>query len=75
MPDRIIRTVHGPTGGLLVIVGAYLLLVLANFSSSPATVEPAALPDLTDASVLLATHPEADGLSLAPWESRIYQLS
>ena len=25
MPDRIIRTIHGPTGGLLVIVGAYLL--------------------------------------------------
>ena len=25
MPDRIIRTVHGPTGGLLVIIGAYLL--------------------------------------------------
>lgn len=24
MPDRIIRTVHGPTGGLLVVIGVYL---------------------------------------------------
>jgi oligo-1,6-glucosidase len=51
------------------------LLVLANFSSSAATVDAAALPDLDGASVVLATHPETESLSLAPWESRIYRLS
>ena len=51
------------------------LLVLANFSSSPVEVTASALPDLTGATVLLATPPGADGLSLSPWESRIYQLS
>ena len=51
------------------------LLVLANCSSSPVQVDTAALPNLTDALVLLATHRGAEGLSLAPWESRILQLA
>jgi oligo-1,6-glucosidase len=51
------------------------LLVLANCSSSPVQVDSDALPNLTDALVLLATHPGAEGLSLAPWESRIIQLA
>jgi oligo-1,6-glucosidase len=51
------------------------LLVLANCSSSPVEVDSDALPNLTDALVLLGTHPGAEGLSLAPWESRIIQLA
>jgi oligo-1,6-glucosidase len=51
------------------------LLVLANFSSSPVEVAPQAVPDVSAAKVLLATHPGADGLTLLPWESRIYLLS
>jgi oligo-1,6-glucosidase len=50
------------------------LLVLANFSSSAAEVDADGIPSLIGASVLLATHPGGTGLSLAPWESRIYLL-
>jgi oligo-1,6-glucosidase len=50
------------------------LLVLANCSSSPAAVDQATVPDLAQATVLLATHPGAEGRSLAPWESRVYLL-
>jgi hypothetical protein len=32
------------------------------------------LPDVSSAQVLLATHPGASSLDLAPWESRIYLL-
>jgi oligo-1,6-glucosidase len=51
------------------------LLVLANFSSEPVTVVESELPDLTGATVLLATHAGRDDLALLPWESRIYELS
>jgi oligo-1,6-glucosidase len=51
------------------------LLVLANCSSEPAEVSAEALPDLDGATVLLATHPGAEGLLLQPWESRVYSLS
>ena len=56
-------------------LGESALLVLANFSSAPAEVTAEALPDLAGAEVVLATHPGADGLSLLPWESRIYRLA
>ncbi|HEX8487750.1 MAG TPA: alpha-amylase family glycosyl hydrolase, partial [Propionibacteriaceae bacterium] len=50
------------------------LLVLANFSSSPAEVPPHTVPDFAEAEVLLATHGEADltASALLPWESRVY---
>ena len=49
-----------------------VLVMVANCSSSPATVPDNALPDVSSAQLLLATHPGATGLELAPWESRIY---
>jgi hypothetical protein len=37
-------------------------------------VQAESVPDLTGASVLLATHPDRTSLDLLPWESRIYLL-
>jgi oligo-1,6-glucosidase len=51
-----------------------VLVMIANCSSKPATAPAEALPDLTGASVLLATHPDRTSLDLLPWESRIYVL-
>jgi oligo-1,6-glucosidase len=48
--------------------------VVANCSSRPVAVDESDLPSLTDAEVLVATHPGRTGLSLEPWESRIYAL-
>jgi oligo-1,6-glucosidase len=52
-----------------------VLLVLANFSSSPCDVDRDSIPDLDGAQLVLSTHAEADSLSLRPWESRIYLLA
>jgi oligo-1,6-glucosidase len=49
-----------------------VLVMIANCSSGPASVPGAAVPDLTGAQVLLATHGHSPSLDLAPWESRIY---
>jgi oligo-1,6-glucosidase len=49
-----------------------LLVMVANCSSVPVVVPDGALPDLSGAEVLLATHPGATGADLAPWESRVY---
>jgi oligo-1,6-glucosidase len=49
-----------------------VLLTIANWSSRPARVPPGAVPDLTDAKVLLTTHGDTTSLDLEPWESRIY---
>jgi oligo-1,6-glucosidase len=49
-----------------------VLLMIANCSSEPAGVPPDALPDLTGAQLLLATHEDSMSFELAPWESRIY---
>jgi oligo-1,6-glucosidase len=49
-----------------------VLLMIANWSSHPAMVPPGALPDISDAKVLLATHGDSASLDLEPWESRIY---
>jgi oligo-1,6-glucosidase len=49
-----------------------LLVMVANCSSAPVTVPDGALPDLSGAQILLATHPGATALNLAPWESRVY---
>ena len=51
-----------------------VLLMIANCSSYPGRVSPGAVPDLTDAKVLLATHGDSTSLDLEPWESRIYLL-
>jgi oligo-1,6-glucosidase len=51
------------------------LLVIANCSSVEATVDPAELPDLTGAEVILTTHRGRDALALAPWESRVLRLA
>lgn len=37
MPDRIIRTVHGPTGGLLVVIGTYLVGLGVQWLASPSS--------------------------------------
>ncbi|MEO5709007.1 MAG: alpha-glucosidase [Nocardioidaceae bacterium] len=52
--------------------GDDVLLVLANCSSTSATVSPDDVPDVTGAELLLGTHGAGGGLELAPWESRIY---
>lgn len=51
-----------------------MLLVLANCSSSAATITADAVPDLTGSEVLLPTHGTSYDLTLRPWESRIHRL-
>ena len=51
-----------------------VLLMIANCSSQPTSVPGDAIPDLTGAEVLLATHGDSASLELEPWESRIYLL-
>jgi len=51
-----------------------MLVVLANCSSSPATVPADAVPDLTGSEVLLPTHGTSYDLTLRPWESRIHRV-
>ena len=55
-------------------LGDDVLVVLANCSSTAATVPADAVPELDGARVLLGTHGTADGLELQPWESRIYAI-
>jgi oligo-1,6-glucosidase len=55
-------------------LGDTVLLVLANCSSSPATVPAGAVPDLAGSEVLLPTHGTSHSLTLQPWESRIHRL-
>ena len=51
-----------------------VLLMIANCSSQPTSVPADAVPDLSGAEVLLATHEDSTSLELVPWESRIYLL-
>jgi oligo-1,6-glucosidase len=46
--------------------------MVANCSSQPTRLPSGAIPDLTGAQVLLATHGDSTSLDLEPWESRIY---
>ena len=55
-------------------LGGTRLLVLANFSSRAATVDPGDVPDTAGADLLLATH-SGESLDLQPWESRVYLLA
>jgi oligo-1,6-glucosidase len=52
-----------------------VLVMVANCSSEPASIPGDAVPDLTGAHVLLATHEDPASLDLSPWESRIYLIS
>ena len=52
-----------------------VVLLVANFSSRPATVPAGALPDTSSAELLLATHGERRGADLEPWESRIFRIA
>ena len=55
-------------------LGEDVLLVLANCSSAPTTLDPGAVPDLRGSEVLLPTHGASYSLVLQPWESRIHRL-
>ena len=63
---------HEQIWALTRTLGDQVLLVVANCSSSPATVPAGALPDVSGARLLLGTHPGATSAELAPWESRIH---
>jgi oligo-1,6-glucosidase len=54
-------------------LGDAVLLVLANCSSTAATVDTGALPPLDGSEVLLPTHGTSYALTLQPWESRIHR--
>ncbi len=54
-------------------LGDDTLLVLANCSSSPATIEAGSVPELEGSEVLLPTHGASYALTLQPWESRIHR--
>ncbi len=51
-----------------------VVVVLANCSSDPATVDPRSVPDLEDSEVLVPTHGISWSLTLQPWESRVHRL-
>jgi oligo-1,6-glucosidase len=55
-------------------LGSRTLLVLANCSSEPATVDPQTVPPVARSEVLLATHGTSYDLTLRAWESRIHRL-
>jgi oligo-1,6-glucosidase len=55
-------------------LGDQVLLVLANCSSTPASISAASVPDVAGSEVLLATHGTSYDLTLRPWESRIHRL-
>ncbi|TQM63759.1 alpha-glucosidase [Humibacillus xanthopallidus] len=55
-------------------LGDQVLVMVANCSSEPTMMPLAAVPDLAEAQILLATHGPATLERLEPWESRIYLL-
>ena len=63
---------HEQIWALTRTLGDQVLLMIANCSSEPVLVPSDAVPDLTDAQLLLATHEDSMSFELAPWESRIY---
>lgn len=57
------------------VLGEVTMLVIANMSSSPTSVPMSALPEMKDASLLLANMEAERSLqTMQPWESRIYEL-
>jgi oligo-1,6-glucosidase len=65
---------HEQIWGLTRTLDDQVLLMIANWSSEAVSVPPEAIPDLSGAEVLLATHADSTSLHLEPWESRIYLL-
>jgi oligo-1,6-glucosidase len=63
---------HEQIWALTRTLGEQVLVMVANCSSSPATVPPGALPDVHGARLLLSTHAGSASAELAPWESRIH---
>jgi oligo-1,6-glucosidase len=66
---------HGQIWALTRTLGDQVLLMIANWSSEAASIPPDAIPDVSGAEVLLATHGNSTSLDLEPWESRIYLCS
>jgi oligo-1,6-glucosidase len=56
------------------VLGAEVLLVVANCSSTPVAVPWSELPDAGGAELMLGTHGTGDTGSLLPWESRVLLL-
>ena len=79
-PGRGRRALHSAAPGRPAGLGVHphprrrQLLVLANCSSTPATVEPGDLPVLDGSEILLPTHGASYTLTLQPWESRLHRL-
>jgi oligo-1,6-glucosidase len=65
---------HEQIWALTRTLGSQVLVMVANCSSTPATVPPGSLPNVTGARLLLSTHPGAASAVLQPWESRIHLL-
>ena len=65
---------HEQIWALTRTLGSQVLVMIANCSSTLATVPSAAVPDTTRARVLLATHGPSTTPELLPWESRIHLL-
>jgi oligo-1,6-glucosidase len=55
-------------------LGDQTLVLVANCSSTPATVPEGSVPDVSDARLLLGTHGDRRGADLEPWESRLFLL-
>ena len=56
------------------VLGDQTVVLVANCSSTPATVPEGSVPDVTGAQLLLATHGDRRGADLEPWESRLFLL-
>ncbi len=63
---------HEQIWALTRTLGDQVLVMIANCSSDPARVPSDALPDVSGADLLLATHQDSASPELKPWESRIY---
>ncbi|WP_375431044.1 alpha-glucosidase [uncultured Friedmanniella sp.] len=63
---------HEQIWALTRTLGDQVLVMVANCSSTPATVPPGSVPDIRGARELLSTHPSPVTAELAPWESRIH---
>ena len=55
-------------------LGDQTVVLVANCSSTPATVPAGSVPDVSGARLLLATHGDRRGADLEPWESRLFLL-
>ncbi|WP_231988419.1 alpha-glucosidase [Nakamurella panacisegetis] len=65
---------HEQIWALTRTLGRQMLVMIANCSSAPAALPAGAVPDLTQAQVLVTTHGASTAAELQPWESRIHLL-